>query len=336
MQSATTHFPEASLVTPKPPFGLPFKAPASYGKDIMLNRNHADASFLPTASELPVFAMQTTTDHFPEAFSVTPNPSVGVPSPTWTETLQHDYKTADADEMNEFNGSEANSNQDHFQFSRLSLPSVGTGPDFWQHRQALEHQSRNLHGKFDLKLARERVRVADAIMHRAEDAIKTERLAMMRDFQKEKDDLLREASKGYEEQWSEMQKTVIAKRETEISTKVSELRDDWKRRNRTTAHLQEEYAGNVEAQALLVALKEQWSSQCDLHLEAREKETNTTFKDELNIYRAEIRKEIEAERDEYAERAVTAARVEWDREHLVLKEHHESELRRLKKSSVPY
>ena len=143
---------------------------------------------------------------------------------------------------------------------------------------------------------------------------------MMRDFQKEKDELLREVSEGYQEQWSEMQRDISTKKETEIATKVTELRDDWKRRNRTTSNLQEDIAGNSEAQALLVALKEQWASECDEHLKARDMEVKTLFKNELCIYRDEIKKEIEAERDEYVERAVMNARVEWDREQLNLKD----------------
>jgi hypothetical protein len=232
--------------------------------------------------------------------TVVAQPFVGTSSPSRSEALKYNFDAMSAGNPTTIIDSNVNTTDNI---------------DFVAHTNSI-----SLRQNFDEELARERVKVADAIMYRAEEVIKKERLAMMRDFQKEKDELLREVSEGYQEQWSEMQRDISTKKETEIATKVTELRDDWKRRNRTTSNLQEDIAGNSEAQALLVALKEQWASECDEHLKARDMEVKTLFKNELCIYRDEIKKEIEAERDEYVERAVMNARVEWDREQLNLKD----------------
>jgi hypothetical protein len=232
--------------------------------------------------------------------TVVAQPFVGTSSPSRSEALKYNFDAMSAGNPTTIIDSNVNTTENI---------------DFVAHTNSI-----SLRQNFDEELARERVKVADAIMYRAEEVIKKERLAMMRDFQKEKDELLREVSEGYQEQWSEMQRDISTKKETEIATKVTELRDDWKRRNRTTSNLQEDIAGNSEAQALLVALKEQWASECDEHLKARDMEVKTLFKNELCIYRDEIKKEIEAERDEYVERAVMNARVEWDREQLNLKD----------------
>ena len=247
-------------------------------------------------------------------------PSLGLFSPPESEALSHHYNATSADNTSRIRSGYATTPENSDGIAQTNFCSGFTEPKPRQSGQAQQTQSITQRHDFDEELARERVKVADAIMHRAEEVMKKERQAMMHDFQKEKDALLREVSEGYQEQWSEMQRDITSKKETEIATKAMELRDDWKRRNRTTANLQEELASNTEAQALLLALKEQWASECDDHLKARDLEVKSIFKDELCAYRDEIRKEIEAERDEYVERAVMNARVEWDREQLNLKD----------------
>jgi hypothetical protein len=46
---------------------------------------------------------------------------------------------------------------------------------------------------------------------------------------------------------------------------------------------------NVEAQALLTALKQQWSDECEVLLKEREDAITKKYKDELSYYRSEVR-----------------------------------------------
>jgi hypothetical protein len=46
---------------------------------------------------------------------------------------------------------------------------------------------------------------------------------------------------------------------------------------------------DVEAQALLTALKSQWSEECEALLKERERASTQSFKQELSSYRAEVR-----------------------------------------------
>lgn len=65
---------------------------------------------------------------------------------------------------------------------------------------------------------------------------------MLADFAKLKDELVRDAGREYQSQWQELQASVSSKRDSEVSSRVAALRDDWKRRNVNLSAIREEYS----------------------------------------------------------------------------------------------
>ena len=114
-------------------------------------------------------------------------------------------------------------------------------------RQALERQARSLRKTHEAELARERVRVADAVMARAEASFVAERAALLADFERQHNVLITEVAAGYQAQWAELQREAAQQEASALSRRSAQFQDEWRRRGCTMAQLREEHSKNPEA-----------------------------------------------------------------------------------------